>query len=117
MIADAAPHALLPAPLDFVLTALEASGALCERSEREDEAIAVLPPELAQRLDVPEECRLALYPEHEGDVSVGLGSPLLQAQLFGQSARRCWRSSWPKPAASRRQRRCGSISSRRASGT
>ncbi len=78
MTADAAPHALLPAPLDFVLTALEAEGALCERSEQEDDAIAVLPPSLAQRLDVPEECRLALYPEHKGEVSVGLGSPLLE---------------------------------------
>lgn len=78
MIADAARPEILPAPLDFVLDAIESEGALCERSEREGEAMAMLPRALAGRLDAPEECRLAVYPEHEGDVSVGLGSPLLE---------------------------------------
>lgn len=78
MIGDAARHAILPSPLDFVLDALEAEDALCERGEREGEAMAVLPPALAGRLDVAEECRLALYPEHKGEVGVGLGSPLLE---------------------------------------
>jgi len=78
MSADASHHALLPAPLDFVLTALEAEDALCELREQGDEATALLPPPLARRLDIPEECRLALYPEHKGDVGVGVGSPLLE---------------------------------------
>ena len=89
MIADAArPSTLiLPAPLDFVLDALEAEGALCERGEREGEAMAMLPAALAQRLDVPEESRLALYPEHKGEVSVGLGSPLLEKLVAEARAR------------------------------
>lgn len=78
MSADASPHALLPAPLDFVLAALEREDALAERDPRGEVATALLPPALARRLDVPEECRLALYPERDGDVSVGLGSPLLE---------------------------------------
>ncbi len=78
MIEGPARPAILPAPLDFVQAALEAEGALCERGDAGDEAVALLPPALARRLDVPEESRLALYPERKGDVGVGLGSPLLE---------------------------------------
>jgi hypothetical protein len=87
MIAAAARSPILPAPLDFALDALEAEGALCERGEREGEAMVMLPAALARRLDVPEECRLALYPEHKGDVGVNLGSPLLERLVAEARAR------------------------------
>jgi hypothetical protein len=40
--------------------------------------VALLPPDVAARLEVPEECHLALYPDPRGDVGCGLGSPLLE---------------------------------------
>jgi hypothetical protein len=83
--ATEARGAPLPAPLDFVLEAIEAEGALVERDDAG--AAALLPAPLAARLALPEECRLALYPERAGDVGAGLGSPLLEALVAEARAR------------------------------
>ena len=72
------PSAELPPPLDFVLEALAAEGALVERQAHEDQAVVLLPPRLASALELPEECQLALHPDHEGHVGAGLGTPLLE---------------------------------------
>jgi len=61
-------------PLGFVADELAARGALVERSD--DGALAVLPPELARRLELAEACALA---DTAGPhtIGCGLGSPLL----------------------------------------
>jgi hypothetical protein len=69
-------------PLAFVLDALEAEGALADRSD--ERAAALLPPALAARLALPEEVSLALYPDRPGDTGAGLGSPLLD-KLVGEA--------------------------------
>jgi hypothetical protein len=79
---------LLPDPLDFVMEALAAEGALCERHENEPRADALLPSDVARRLEVPEECRLAVHTEDRGEVACGLGSPLLE-QLVTEARGRC----------------------------
>ena len=70
----------LPDPLLFAVDALSARGALVEPGERE--AMAVLPPELARALSLPEELRLCGSVEAgPGEVACGLGSPLLERLL------------------------------------
>ncbi len=76
MTAESRQDASVEDPLRFVLAALEAEGALVERSG--DRATALLPPPLAKRLTLSEEVRLTPYPEQAGDIAVGLGSPLLE---------------------------------------
>ena len=66
----------LPSPLEFALEAIEGEGALVERDD--SGATALLPPKLSTRFEIPEECRLTLFPERNGEVGVGLGSPLLE---------------------------------------
>ena len=69
-------------PLRFVLRGIEAEGALAERDA--DRATALLPRPLAERLGLPEEVSLCLYPDRPGDTPVGLGSPLLE-KLLGEA--------------------------------
>lgn len=81
--ASPALGALAGAPLDFVVHALEAEGALVERGEGQESgdgrALAVLPTPAAARLGLPEECRLALSPAVAGAVDrlacEGCGQP------------------------------------------
>lgn len=61
-------------PLGFTLAMLGARGALVEAEA--SHALAVLPPELATELGLPEDCRLGL--EDADTVSCGFGSPLLE---------------------------------------
>lgn len=89
--ASPALGALAGAPLDFVVHALEAEGALVERGEGQESgdgrALAVLPPPAAARLGLPEECRLALSPASAGEVGCGLGAPLLERLVAEARAR------------------------------
>jgi hypothetical protein len=97
-------------PARFVLDALASEGALVEASEllepdvAQRPALALLPRELAERLELPEECRLAARVERAGDaVACGFGSPLLERLL--SDARRsapiaCCRLDAPPPRAS-----------------
>jgi hypothetical protein len=66
-------HAALD-PLGFVADELAARGALVERGD--DSALAVLPPQLARELDLPETCALAGTAGPQA-VGCGLGSSLL----------------------------------------
>jgi hypothetical protein len=76
--------AAIPDTLAFTVEALEAEGALCELDPGAGRAVALLPLESARRLEVPEDCRLAVHPGHDGglgaanEVACGLGSPLLE---------------------------------------
>jgi hypothetical protein len=71
--------AALPDALGFVVEALEAEGSLCEPDPAAERATAILPPEVARRLEVPEECRLAVRPgDDPGEIACGLGSALLE---------------------------------------
>jgi hypothetical protein len=79
---------MLPSPLDFAVEALEAEGALCERHESSGRADALLPPGVARRFELAEECRLALNAEGRGEVACGLGSPLLE-RLVAEARTRC----------------------------
>jgi hypothetical protein len=77
----------LPDPLGFVVEAIEAEGALCERDPGDARATALLPAATARRLEVPEEGVLAVRAEG-GEVASGLGSPLLE-KLVAEARARC----------------------------
>ena len=66
----------VPDPVTFVASALAARGALVEREA--DEALAIIPPELARALDIPEEARLSSQAGASGRIECGLGAPLLE---------------------------------------
>jgi hypothetical protein len=74
--------------LHFTVEALEAEGALAERDAEGERAVALLPPDVARRLSVAEECHLALHPEGPDEVACGLGSPLLE-RLVNEARGRC----------------------------
>jgi hypothetical protein len=80
--------AALPEPLDFVVEALEAEGALCERRPDSGRVMALLPPAVARRLSVAEECHLAVHVEGRDEVASGLGSALLEQLLAEARDRR-----------------------------
>ncbi len=66
----------VPDPVTFVASALAARGALIEREV--DQVLAVVPPELARALDIPEEVRLSSHAGTTGASECGLGAPLLE---------------------------------------
>ena len=66
----------LPDPVVFAASALAAAGALIERGT--DQALAILPPELARALDLAEEVRLSPQVGAAGTTECGLGAPLLE---------------------------------------
>jgi hypothetical protein len=70
--------AAVPDALAFVVSALEAEGALCDPTPDGASAVALLPAAVSRRLEVPEECRLALRADAPGEVACGLGSPVLE---------------------------------------
>jgi hypothetical protein len=82
----------LPDPLGFVVEALEAEGALCERHGEAGRATALLDRGTARRLAMPEEMTLAVQAEERGDVPCGLGSPVLE-KLVNEARGRC-PSAW-----------------------
>lgn len=80
--------AAVPDPLGFVVSALEAEGALCERSGDGGRAAAILPHEVAARLSLPDDVTLAERDAASGEEPCGLGSPLLE-KLVAEARGRC----------------------------
>ncbi|MFT3771855.1 MAG: SNF2-related protein [Minicystis sp.] len=96
----------IPEPLGFVLAALEAEGALCERHAEDARATAILPADVARRLALPEDATLAIEAGGRGEVPCGLGSTLLET-LVAEARARCPAASLrldaepPRPAHAR----------------
>jgi GNAT superfamily N-acetyltransferase len=91
-------------PLAFTLDALCARGGLVE--QQHGAGIAVLPPSVAQALELPEECLLTAAIEEPGAVGCGLGTALLdrlidEARSGLHAARVQLELSAPRPARAR----------------